>query len=59
MKTDYYVQIAALKTDIKEYRELLEITRGIQPRQFLNGLLTEAEQKLRLLRQQLPENQPG
>jgi len=52
MLNDFEFQIANAEADIRAYVELLNITKGLQPREFLNVLLVQAEQKLRLLKEQ-------
>jgi hypothetical protein len=52
MINDLEFQIANTEADIRAYVELLGITKGRQPREFPNTLLIQAEQKLRLLKEQ-------
>ena len=53
MMNDFEFRIANTEADIRAYVELLGITKGEQPRDFLNTLLLQAEQKLRLLKAEL------
>ena len=60
MMNDFEFRIANTEADIRAYVELLGITKGVQPREFLNTLLLQAEQKLRLLKaeQAHPHDRP-
>jgi rubrerythrin len=59
MMNDFEFQIANTETDVRAYVELLNITKGSQPREFLETLLHQADQKLKLLKeQQARSNEP-